>query len=114
MGGEAYPVTQPVSEVLATARVLDDRAGRAVNLPANGPLARLDGRRERVERRLLRARHELVDLAVAGARLTHEKRPRHIRPIARHLCAEVEEQHLPGLDRPLARGSVGQRSAFAE
>ena len=65
-----------------------------VDLLSAGTGAVRQGMGQRVERGLLCPRHKLVDREVLDARLAHEERSRHVRPIAGNLCAEVEQDHL--------------------
>ena len=98
-------MAEPVAVVIAVAGVDDDVARDAVDRTAVGALAVGECVRQRVDRRLLGTRHELVDLEILGPRLTDEQRPRHVRAVAGDLRAEVEQQHLAGRDAARDRAS---------
>ena len=104
------PWPSAVAEVVAMPGVGDHVAGDRVRPP--GPLAApcpaARGRLERLDRRRLGARDQLVDREVARRGLADEQRPRHVAAIAGDLGAEVEEQDRPVEDRPIAGRAVRQ------
>src|SRR5213592_976880 len=103
---EPDPVAEPVTEMLAVPgrgdEVPGDRVDRLPLRPGVDP----------GERRLLRLAHDLVDLARAFARLAGGEGASAVGAIAIKLRPHVEDDQLPGADRPLARlgmrqGAVG-------
>ena len=87
----------------------DDRPSHRVDGPAarERPAGR-HGRLQRLDRRRLGPRDELVDLEVARRRLADEQRPGHVAPVAVDLRPEVEQQ-----DRAVERPAVAAASRAA-
>ena len=101
MRGQPDAVPGSVDEVLAVTGVGDHLARRAVDLLA------LDARPHRLEAGLLRAPHELVDLALLVGRLADVDGAGRVRAVAVLDAAEVEDDHVAFLDHTLVELVVG-------
>ena len=94
--GGADAVAGAVDELLAVPRVGDHLPGGPVDL-----LAR-DARPDRLDARLLGLPHDLVHLADLGGRLADADGAAGVRAVAVHQAAEVEDDRVARLDRPVA------------
>ena len=110
MRGQADPVPQAVPVRRPTPVLVDHGARDRVEcLAARDRGTRRDRDLQRADRGRLGPRDELVDREIAVIRLPHEQGPRHVAPIARHLRAEVEQQHRPVEHGPIAGRTMWQR-----
>lgn len=104
---DAHAMAGAVAEALAVAGLGDDIAGDFVDL-RRGHTGR-DGRLGR----LLGAQHDIIDLAHLVAGLTHRHGAGHIGVVAVLAGAEIDGDHVPFLDLPIAGHRMGQGAVFA-